>query len=209
MTANDLGAVLDRVLGRRRPEGQAGRRVVVGLGNPGSKYAGTRHNLGIRCVDRLASAWGIDVSRRRRLFTWGEGDAGGASVALVKPRTYVNESGKAVTAVLASLRARPGDLIVVYDDLDLPAGRIRLRARGGAGGHNGMKSIIAAIGAQDFVRLRIGIGRPAADSDEIEHVLGRPSDDERRTIDEAVDRAAQAVAAVVEDGIDAAMNRFN
>ena len=149
------------------------------------------------------------MSRRRRLFVLGEGHAGAVSVALVKPRTYVNESGKAVTAVLARLRAKPGELIVVYDDLDLPAGRIRLRAGGGSGGHNGMKSIIADIGTQDFVRLRIGIGRPAADSDEIDHVLGRPSDAERRTMEEAVDRAAEAVAAIVEDGIVAAMNRFN
>ena len=206
---SDLGAVLDRLLGRHGPEGPAGRRVVVGLGNPGKQYAGTRHNLGFWCVDRLAAEWGIDVSRRRRLFVLGEGHAGGTSVALVKPRTYVNESGNAVTAVLARLRAKPGDLIVVYDDLDLPAGRIRLRSGGGSGGHNGMKSIIAAIGTQDFARLRIGIGRPAAASDEIEHVLGRPSDEERRTMDDAVDRAAQAVAAIVEDGIDAAMNRFN
>ncbi len=206
---SDIGAVLDRLLGRQGSGGPAERRIVVGLGNPGKQYAGTRHNLGFWCVDRLAAEWGIDVSRRRRLFVWGEGAAGGASVALVKPRTYVNESGQAVTAILARLRAKPGELIVVYDDLDLPAGRIRLRAGGGSGGHNGMKSIIGAIGTQDFARLRIGIGRPAADSDEIDHVLGRPSDDERRTMDDAVDRAAQAVAAIVEDGIVAAMNRFN
>ena len=206
---NDLAAVLDRVLGRQRREGPAERRLVVGLGNPGKKYAGTRHNLGFWCVDRLAAAWGIEVSRRRRLFVWGEGDAGGVSVALAKPRTYVNESGQAVTALLARLRARPSELIVVYDDLDMPAGRIRLRAQGGAGGHNGMKSIVAAIGTQEFARLRIGIGRPAPGSDEIEHVLGRPSDDERRTMADAVDTAAQAVAAIVEDGVEAAMNRFN
>ena len=206
---SDIGAVLDRVLGRLAREGPSERRIVVGLGNPGKQYAGTRHNLGFWCVDRLADEWGIDVSRRRRLFTWGEGYAGGASVALVKPRTYVNESGKAVTAVLARLRARPSELIVVYDDLDLPVGRVRLRAEGGSGGHNGMKSIIADIGTREFARLRIGIGRPAQDSDEIEHVLGRPSDDERRTMAEAVDTAAEAVAAIVEDGIVAAMNRFN
>lgn len=206
---SDIGAVLDRLLGRQGRERSAERRVVVGLGNPGKQYAGTRHNLGLWCVDRLAETWGIDVSRRRRLFVLGEGRAGAVPIALVKPRTYVNESGKAVTAVLARLRAKPGELIVVYDDLDLPAGRIRLRAGGGSGGHNGMKSIIADIGTQDFVRLRIGIGRPAADSDEIDHVLGRPSEDERRTMEEAVDRAAQAVAAVVEDGVVAAMNRFN
>ena len=206
---NDLGAVLDRVLGRQSRERPTERRVVVGLGNPGKKYAGTRHNLGFRCVDRLAAEWGIEVSRRRRLFVWGEGRSGEAAVALAKPRTYVNESGQAVTALLARLRAKPSELIVVYDDLDLPAGRIRLRAGGGSGGHNGMKSIIADIGTQDFVRLRIGIGRPTPDSDEIDHVLGRPSDDERRTMADAVDAAAQAVAAIVEDGMDAAMNRFN
>ena len=206
---SEIGAILDRVLGRGAREGPAERRIVVGLGNPGKKYAGTRHNLGFWCVDRLAAEWGIDVSRRRRLFVWGEGDAGGVSVALAKPRTYVNESGQAVTAVLARLRAKPSELIVVYDDLDLPVGRVRLRAEGGSGGHNGMKSIIADIGTQEFARLRIGIGRPAADSDEIDHVLGRPSDDERRTMADAVDKAAQAVAAIVEDGVEAAMNRFN
>ena len=206
---SEIGAILDRVLGRRAREGPSERRIVVGLGNPGKQYAGTRHNLGFWCVDRLAAEWGIDVSRRRRLFVWGEGTAGGVSVALAKPRTYVNESGQAVTAVLARLRAKPSELIVVYDDLDLPVGRIRLRAAGGAGGHNGMRSIIADIGTQEFARLRVGIGRPATGSDEIEHVLGRPSDDERRTMADAVDTAAQAVAAIVEDGVEAAMNRFN
>ena len=206
---SDVGGVLDRLFGRGGRERPAERKVIVGLGNPGKQFAGTRHNLGSWCVDRLADEWGIDVSRRRRLFVLGEGHAGAAPVALVKPRTYVNESGKAVTAALARLRAKPGDLVVVYDDLDLPAGRIRLRAGGGSGGHNGMKSIIADVGTQDFVRLRIGIGRPAAGSDETAHVLGRPSEDERRTMEAAVDRAAQAIAAIVEDGIAAAMNRYN
>ncbi len=206
---NRIGRILDQVLGQRDHEGPGARKVIVGLGNPGERYARTRHNLGFLCIDRLADMWAIDVSRRRRLFVSGEGMAGATPVVLAKPRTYVNDSGRAVVSLFTRFRAAPADLIVVYDELDLAPGELRLRSKGSAGGHNGMRSIIAAIGTQDFARLRIGIGRPALGRDEVEHVLGPPAADERQKIDDAVDRAAQAVAAVIEDGIDTAMNRFN
>ena len=182
---------------------------MVGLGNPGKEYSGSRHNIGFWCVDRLAETWGIDVSRRHRLLLTGEGEIGHTPAVLAKPRTYVNNSGRAVVSLLARFRAAPADLLVIYDDLDVAPGELRLRARGGAGGHNGMKSIIAAIGTQDFARLRIGIGRPTAGVDEIDHVLGTPATDERKAIDDAVERAAEAAGLVFDEGIDAAMNRFN
>lgn len=128
---------------------------------------------------------------------------------LAKPRTFVNESGRAVTSLLARYRASPEDLIVIYDDMDLRPGKIRLRARGGAGGHNGMKSIIAAVGSQEFARLRIGIGRPPAGVDQVDHVLGKMERNERRDIGDAVELAATAVRVVLTQGLDEAMDRFN
>ena len=128
---------------------------------------------------------------------------------LAKPRTFVNESGRAVTSLLARYRASPEDLIVVYDDMDLRPGKIRLRARGGAGGHNGMKSIITTVGSQEFARLRIGIGRPPLGVGQVDHVLGKMERDERRDIGEAVELAATAVRVVLTHGIDEAMDRFN
>lgn len=128
---------------------------------------------------------------------------------LAKPRTFVNESGRAVTSLLARYRASPEDLIVIYDDMDLRPGKIRLRARGGAGGHNGMKSIIAAVGSQEFARLRIGIGRPPPGVDQVDHVLGKMERNERRDIGDAVELAATAVRVVLTQGLDEAMDRFN
>ena len=191
------------------PEPGASPRIVIGLGNPGREYAQTRHNVGQWCVDRLAELHSIGRFRRTRLADVADGTIGGRRVVLAKPRTYVNESGRAVTSLMAKYRAAPGDLLVVYDEMDLPAGSIRLRARGGSGGHNGMKSIIDAAGTQEFARLRIGVGRPARSGDEVGHVLGAMARDERARVDDAVSRAAEAVEAVLSDGVDEAMNRFN
>ena len=147
-----------RQLFARQPAGRS--KLVVGLGNPGRQYAMTRHNVGFWCVDHLAEEWSISMSGRRRHAAIWEGEIDGVPVALAKPRTYVNKSGAAVTSLMARYRATAEDLLVIYDDMDLAAGKLRLRARGSAGGHNGMRSIVGALGTQDFVRLRIGIGRP-------------------------------------------------
>ena len=169
----------------------------------------TRHNVGFWCVDHLAEEWSISMSERRRHAAIGEGEVEGVPVALAKPRTYVNKSGAAVTSLMARYRATAEDLLVIYDDMDLAAGKLRLRATGSAGGHNGMRSIVGALGTQDFVRLRIGIGRPRPGVDEIDYVLGRMARSERDKVNEAVERGAQAIAVVFTEGIDEAMNRFN
>ena len=191
------------------PEPGASPRVVIGLGNPGREYSATRHNVGHWCIDRLAEVHAAGRFRRTRLAEVADGTIGGRRVVLAKPRTYVNESGRAVTSLMTKYRAAPGDLLVVYDEMDLPVGSIRLRARGGSGGHNGMKSIIDATGTQEFARLRIGVGRPARSGDEVGHVLGSMPREERARVDDAVSRAAEAIEAALRDGVVEAMNRFN
>ena len=196
-----------RQLFARQPAGRS--KLVVGLGNPGRQYAMTRHNVGFWCVEHLAEEWSISMSERRRHAAIGEGEVEGVPVALAKPRTYVNKSGAAVTSLMARYRATAEDLLVVYDDMDLPQGEMRLRPSGSNGGHNGMKSIIEAIGTQGFARLRIGIGRPPMGVDEVDYVLGTMAPEERKKADEVVARAVQAVICALTEGVDVAMNRFN
>ena len=193
----------------RKPPPERPSRVIVGLGNPGPEYAGSRHNIGFRCVDRIAAEHDIKLSRRHRSALLGEGEIEGRGIVLAKPRTFVNRSGQAVTYLLARYRVSPGELLVIYDDMELPLGTIRLRARGSAGGHNGIKSILEVVNSQDFPRLRIGIGRPPAGSDPVEYVLGGLSDEEHAATEEVIGLAAQAVVSVLVEGIDVAMNRFN
>ena len=201
-------AILDTLFGGRRRQGRL-PLLVVGLGNPGERYEGTRHNVGQWCLDRVASEGSISISRRRRLAVVGQGEIAGRPVVLARPRTFVNDSGRAVTSLLARYRAAAADLLVIHDDMDLPPGKVRLRPSGGSGGHKGMRSIIDAVGTQEFARLRIGIGRPSTVEDEIEHVLGTMSAQDRSLVDSAVERAAQAVVCILAEGIDVAMSRFN
>ena len=187
----------------------SGPSIIVGLGNPGSKYEGTRHNVGFWCIDRIADTHPEGTSRSHRLVHTSEQAINGHRVVLAKPRTYVNESGRAVTALFTRYRAKAADLIVVYDEMALPSGKVRVRARGGDGGHNGMKSIIGAVGTQEFVRVRIGIGRPEGHIGAIEHVLTRPSAGERKAIDEGIDLAVEAIVMTLSEGVERAMNVYN
>ncbi len=183
-------------------------KIIVGLGNPGSRYRDTRHNVGFDCVDLLAQRWGIAINDRRRTTALGQGYRDGHPVALAKPRTFMNLSGESVAYLLARFGARPVDLVVIYDEMALPIGRVRLRARGSDAGHNGIKDIIRTVHTVDFPRLRIGIGGPG-DSSSVGHVLGRFSDDETATVQAAIHRAADAVDCLLSEGIDIAMNRYN
>ena len=201
--------ILDAVLGRGTPQSEPPASLVVGLGNPGPEYATTRHNVGFWCVDRLAADHSIAFSRRHKLALIGEGLIEGRRVVLAKPRIFVNRSGEAIAYLLRRYGVSPERLLVVQDELDLPLGKLRLRPRGSSGGHNGIGSVIAALGTQDFPRLRIGIGRPPPGSDQIEYVLGAMTEEERKVTDESVERAAGAVQTLITDGIDVAMNRFN
>ena len=146
--------------------------IIVGLGNPGPRYRDTRHNVGFGCVDLLAERWGIAVKDRRRTTVLGQGYREGKAVVLAKPRTFMNLSGESVGYLLARFGGRPADLVIVYDEMALPLGRIRLRARGSDAGHNGIKDIIRTVRTIDFPRLRIGIGGPGM-SGSVDHVLGR------------------------------------
>lgn len=199
-----------KFLGRQdRSDSGSAPTVIVGLGNPGSKYEGTRHNAGFWCIDRLAESCPGGSTRSHRLVHTSEQVLDGRRVVLAKPRTYMNESGRAVTSLFTRFRASAANLIVVYDEMALPSGKVRIRARGGDGGHNGMKSIIGAVGTQEFVRVRIGIGRPEGHVGDIEHVLTRPSDDERKAIDEGIDLAIEAIVMTLSEGVDRAMNVYN
>lgn len=183
-------------------------KLVVGLGNPGLRYAHSRHNVGFLIAGQFAHAHDLRFARKRFNAEIAEGDIGGARVMIAKPQTFMNLSGEAVGKLFKFYKIAPHDLIVVYDDLDLPLGKMRMRPQGSAGGHHGMESIIAHIGTSDFPRLRVGIGRPSPDAD-IDHVLGNFEGDERKLMDETFARAADAIGVWVADGINAAMNKFN
>ena len=184
-------------------------RLIVGLGNPGTRYRSTRHNLGFRCLDQMARKWEINSSDRRAKVVLGRGRHAGQEVVLAKPRTFMNNSGEGVVYLLARFGARPSDLLIVYDDMELPLGRLRIRTSGSDGGHLGIRSIIAALKTQEFPRLRVGIGPPPPGHDPISHVLGRFSEEESTDIAKAVKEVVAAVDCLLEENIDVAMNRFN
>ncbi|TMG07767.1 MAG: aminoacyl-tRNA hydrolase [Chloroflexi bacterium] len=191
------------------------RWLIVGLGNPGPAYSHNRHNVGYWTVNRLARLHGIPL-KARRLATVGEGRIGDREVTLVKPRTFVNDSGHAVAAARKHTRVGPENVLVVYDELDLPAGRLRIKAKGGTAGHKGIKSVAGALASTDFPRVRVGIGRPHVDGEPVWDpdvvavwVLSDPTPQETKTLQNAVERAAKAVELVLGEGVEAAMNRYN
>ena len=183
--------------------------IVVGLGNPEPQYLRTRHNAGWWLVDLLAERHDIDIKRAHSTTRLGIGKINGHTVALAKPRTYVNRSGTAVNYLLTRFGVDRDRLLVVYDEIALDAGKLRLRPRGSAAGHNGIKSVIDALGSQDFKRLRIGVGGPPPGADRVGWVLGEMSSEDQRLVDDAIHRAADAIVSLMEDGVDTAMSRFN
>lgn len=182
--------------------------LLVGLGNPGQRYAQTRHNIGFRCIDFLAQQNSIELARKRFAAKLGEGSIGEEHVILAKPQTFMNDSGKAVQPISHWFKVAPERILVIYDDLDLPIGRLRLRPGGSSGGHRGINSIITDTGNQDFNRLRIGIGRPAQ-GDPIDYVLNAFSPDEERIISEVIKLVEPIVGCYLSEGIAQAMNRYN
>ncbi len=184
-------------------------RLIVGLGNPGREYAWTRHNLGFRVVEVLAERWGITLSRKTLEARWGQGEAEGTPVVLAEPTTYMNLSGRAVLKLLKHWRLGPSGLVVIHDDLDVPFGRLKIVERGSAAGHRGIISIQAALGTEEFLRVKLGIGRPEPGVEAERFVLGRFHPDEFEEINGLVDRAAQAVAALLREGLAAARNKFH
>ncbi len=182
--------------------------LIVGLGNPGPEYADNRHNAGFQCLARFAERYGLRFSYYRFRASLARGNALGRQLLLARPLTYMNESGQAVKPLVRHYGIALPDLLVVYDDLDLPLGRIRLRARGSSGGHRGVESIIQHLGTTEFPRLRLGIGRPR-NGDAVEYVLSDWLPDERPVVEAAYERAVEAIACFLQEGIVAAMNRYN
>jgi PTH1 family peptidyl-tRNA hydrolase len=183
-------------------------KLVVGLGNPGSEYVKTRHNVGYRVVDGLAERWQVTVSRERFSGLLGEGPISGVTGVLLKPTTFMNRSGRAVAAAWRFYKLAPVDVLVVADDMDLPLGRLRVRPGGSSGGHKGLGDIVMATGRDDFARLRVGIGRDPG-REAIDYVLGRFEPDELPLADQALARAAEAVECWMVNGVAEAMNRYN
>jgi PTH1 family peptidyl-tRNA hydrolase len=188
--------------------------LVVGLGNPGEKYAGTRHNIGFMSLDRLAEEHHFAFARSRNKSKTAEGRIEGKHVVLAKPQTFMNLSGEAVGKLVRKYGVKPDRLIVVHDELDLPLGKIRIRQGGSSAGHKGIISIVEHTGTEEFIRLRVGIGRPDAEGkterdDVIDHVLSDLSPEERATIDRVIQKVGEAVLCILTDGLVAAMNRYN
>lgn len=183
-------------------------KLIVGLGNPGRRYQGTRHNVGARVIETLARRHGVAL-REEGWADLGTLRLDSRRAVLARPQTYVNVSGTAVADLRRRHKVPLANLLVIFDDLDLPVGQVRLRAQGGHGGHNGMRSIIEALGERAFPRLRIGVGRPPEGLDPAEYVLSRFTPQEASAVDTAVERGADAVEIFVRRGVEAAMNAFN
>ncbi len=186
----------------------AERFLIVGLGNPGRKYRGNRHNIGFMAVDALAAAYNIQSSKVQNRAIVGNGRIQSKPVIIAKPQTYMNNSGDAVGPLVRYYKVPPENVLVVYDELDLPFGTIRLREKGGSGGHNGMKSIINHLG-QGFPRLRLGIGRPAGRMPVPAHVLQDFGKDDRPLLDDVLAEAVRAIETYLRDGVQLAMSRHN
>ena len=183
-------------------------RVIVGLGNPGPEYANTRHNLGYRVADELARRWGWSFRVHKSKAMVATGIRHEQSIAMMKPTTYMNESGRAICAMANFVHCQPDNILVIYDDLDSSFGRLRMRAFGGAGGHNGLKSIIQYLGVNTFPRLKIGIGRPQH-GDPAEYVLRPFHRDEQQAVTEMIAKAADATELTLSEGLTSAMNAYS
>ena len=184
-------------------------KIIVGLGNPGPRYAHTRHNIGFDCIDRLSKLWDIPLDDRRQHAVIGQGEFKGTPVVLAKPRTLMNNSGHAIKYLLARFRAQPSDLIVIYDEMALPLGTIRIRPRGGTAGHQGMASIVDLIGTNKFPRVRVGIGKPETADEWVRYVLEPFTDDEAPVVSDVVERVSASLQSLLTEGIDRAMNHYN
>lgn len=184
-------------------------KIIVGLGNPGQEYSATRHNVGFMALDELARRWNIENWRSKSQALVAEYRGSKEQILLVKPQTYMNLSGTSVGELVRWHKISPEDVIVVYDDLDLPAGRLRLRVKGGSGGHRGIESLLVHLSQDNFLRVRIGIGRPPAGWEVVNYVLGRFTADEEPLIEGTIKKAAEAIESIVADGAAKAMNKFN
>ena len=184
--------------------------LIVGLGNPGMKYDATKHNMGFKVIDELVETYGIPSSGTSLKGMYGKGMIGGEKVILIKPMTYMNNSGECVRAFVDYYKVDPEEeMIIIYDDITLEPGNIRIRKKGSAGGHNGIKSIIAHLGTEKFKRIRVGVGEKPKNSDLADFVLSPFKPEEKDAVREGIEKAAKAVEVILTDGADAAMNQYN
>ena len=184
--------------------------IIAGLGNPGKEYEKTRHNAGFCCIDALASKYNINVRENEHKALVGKGYIEGQKVILVKPQTYMNNSGEAIREITDYYKVDPeSELIVLYDDISLDVGMLRIRDKGSAGGHNGIKSIIAHLGTQNFLRIKVGVGDKVPQGDLVDHVLGHFNSDDSKTMKESFEKAAEATVMLLGDDLEKAMNIYN
>lgn len=183
--------------------------LIAGLGNPGREYDHTRHNMGFDTIDKLAEKNSIDVSTRKHKALCGKGVIGGQKVVLAKPQTYMNNSGESIREIAEYYKIEPENIVIIYDDITLDVGQLRVRQKGSAGGHNGMKSIIAHLGTQEFPRIRVGIGDKPRGMDLADYVLGHFPKAELENVETGTDEGARAAEVLICEGVDAAMNQFN
>jgi len=186
-------------------------KLIIGLGNPGKAYAHNRHNIGFRCINHLARLHSITVKQHRCQSQIGSGKIAGVDSLLAKPKTFVNRSGEAISRLMRKYNITINEIVVICDDLDLPPGRLRIRQGGSSGGHKGIESIISALGSSDFCRIKVGIGRPTTDDEDVivSHVLGDFTLQEEEITKPAIARVAEAIECILTEGITAAMNKFN
>lgn len=184
-------------------------KIIVGLGNPTREYAGTRHNVGFSVIYNISDAYNIPVETKKHKALIGKGVIEGEKVVLAMPQTYMNLSGESVRELMDFYKCDLSDLIVIYDDISLDVGKLRIRAKGSAGGHNGIKNIIAHLGTQEFTRIKIGVGEKPAKMDLADYVLGHFSKEEQAVIRESADRAREAVCEIITHGAASAMNKYN
>ena len=184
-------------------------KFIIGLGNPGKDYIGTRHNIGFEVIDKLSADLGVALNRAKHRAHFGEGFFGAQKIVLVKPQTYMNLSGECVRDMLNFYKRTPSDMIVIYDDCDIALGQIRIRERGSAGSHNGMRNIVYQLETDEFVRVRVGIGEKPRRMDLARYVLSGFSKQEAEAAAAGVEKAADAAASVLKEGAAAAMNKFN
>lgn len=181
--------------------------LITGLGNPGTEYLHTRHNIGFDCIDILSNKYNIPLNRKKFKGEYGIGTICDKSVILLKPHTYMNLSGESIIQAMNFFKIQNENLIVIQDDLSLDIGRIRIRAKGSAGGHNGIKNIILNLNSDKFIRIKVGIGMPK--NNIVDYVLNKFSDEDRKIIDKVLDIASDAAVTILEKGVDEAMNKFN
>ena len=192
-------------------------KLIVGLGNPGRGHANNRHNVGFVCLNHFARMQGIRFDKKQCKARIGLGEVAGSEVVIAKPQTYMNLSGRSVSLLVKKFNVSPNDLLVIHDDLDLPLGKIRIRQGGSSGGHKGVGSIITELGSQNFIRIRVGIGRPVknegftelSEDEIIAYVLSDFTRDEKQTITQVVPRVSEAILCLLTEGPVAAMNRYN